>query len=128
MVHLDRENGAILLPDGSVVPYDVLVLCPGLQVTRNIQQQQQRILLGECAGLFHEGVKATFFCRLSSNDIPANRAWRRENIQISQNNTTVKNALFTLLSPLKDLTLYSNESVPYPLDPRIKRRTTHHAA
>lgn len=32
MVHLDRENGAILLPDGSVVPYDVLVLCTGLQV------------------------------------------------------------------------------------------------
>ncbi|CAM9677642.1 unnamed protein product, partial [Ectocarpus fasciculatus] len=31
MVHLDRENGAILLPDGSVVPYDVLVLCTGLQ-------------------------------------------------------------------------------------------------
>lgn len=32
MVHLDRENGAILLPDGSVVPYDILVLCTGLQV------------------------------------------------------------------------------------------------
>lgn len=32
MVHLDRENGAILLPDGSIVPYDVLVLCTGLQV------------------------------------------------------------------------------------------------
>lgn len=32
MVHLDRENGAILLPNGSVVPYDVLVLCTGLQV------------------------------------------------------------------------------------------------
>ncbi|CAM9574282.1 unnamed protein product [Scytosiphon promiscuus] len=31
MVHLDRENGAILLPDGSVVPYDILVLCTGLQ-------------------------------------------------------------------------------------------------
>lgn len=34
MVHLDRENGAILLPDGSVVPYDVLVLCTGLQVRK----------------------------------------------------------------------------------------------
>lgn len=32
MVHLDRENGAILLPNGSVVPYDILVLCTGLQV------------------------------------------------------------------------------------------------
>lgn len=32
MVDLDRENGAILLPDGSVVPYDILVLCTGLQV------------------------------------------------------------------------------------------------
>ena len=34
MVHLDRENGAILLPNGSVVPYDILVLCTGLQVRR----------------------------------------------------------------------------------------------
>lgn len=32
LVDLDRDNSAILLPDGSVVPYDVLVLCTGLQV------------------------------------------------------------------------------------------------
>ncbi|CAM9515357.1 unnamed protein product, partial [Choristocarpus tenellus] len=31
MMDLDRENRAILLPDGSVVPYDALVLCTGLQ-------------------------------------------------------------------------------------------------
>ncbi|CAM9474951.1 unnamed protein product, partial [Discosporangium mesarthrocarpum] len=31
VVDLDRENRAILLPDGSVVPYDALVLCTGLQ-------------------------------------------------------------------------------------------------
>lgn len=32
MVHLDRENRVILLPDDSVVPYDVLVLGTGVQV------------------------------------------------------------------------------------------------
>jgi hypothetical protein len=31
MVDLDRENKAILLPDGSIVPYDTLVLTTGKQ-------------------------------------------------------------------------------------------------
>lgn len=35
MVHLDRENAAILLPDNSVVPYDVLVIGTGLQVNES---------------------------------------------------------------------------------------------
>lgn len=43
MVHLDRENGAILLPDGSVVPYDVLVLCTGLQVREGLAKGAARI-------------------------------------------------------------------------------------
>lgn len=98
MVHLDRENGAILLPDGSVVPYDVLVLCTGLQVTRNVQQ---RILVGRVCGVIPQGVKATCFRHLSSDGIPDNRAWRRANIQIIQNNTTVKRLPFRSLKTPK---------------------------
>lgn len=76
MVHLDRENGAILLPDGSVVPYDVLVLCTGLQVREGSREgltragpagarggEADRLSERNVCGTFAERVRNMLFVR-----------------------------------------------------------------